>query len=983
MSLFFLLLCSLFVLRACAADAVVPSLSSAALSAYSGTAALNLPADTAIIKYLPYNALIAFTTAADVTQLGALDAIVFTVSGDAMSIAEDSCTINSVSVTAAKATDSNGVTYTLPLSGSNANTNAWNIFCSTKFLTSDVVIPVQALAGVNVVLTATFNTPLVTNTWSEITGASITASKVDGGDVQYNDGGVTFTFNFNLAGPDIQAPVDITFRTNLLNLFYVNDAATVTCGGKTVTVVRVDNEDVFTLIAKDDVISAEISCTGLSLAENAPIAIVAKIAASDLVVSAFDGFIGPHIAHVIVSVTATPSVADTKAYLGAAIDMKIDMVLPPNAATGDYMFLTLASSENGGEVFEYPEGGNLICQTIDAAPVPLTGSLTVDSGLQVLRLPFTPAVYQVDSVSKYTIVCTLKYARVFTTQPVARAFVASAVDAAPTHIFTDSVSFPRSYLPYFHAETAVTKNIVPIQAMAPLVNGAEAVFGNSVSVGFTIESVRASAWNSNTAVVIKFTQGFVQDFSTCYKKGEPTTTYPSTPDPVAKTIRVRIGVPVDATTLSVECSGARNPTVNEASKMAAEAVPPRTDITAQLLFDVLIDDHDLLAAPVGKYGLPVKISSVDLTMKSTQKLVVNQVSPVTFKLTIFNNKPLVLIPDGNTMTVRYTPASAVFPFTEVSSCTNAAGEDISVSIMNSLAKPALQLGVQKSLLTVMEDMAWIDINCLATIDSSFNIAHWAPWYGHVRVFGDEVATEDEFNEYTIFYANEMYTGVKVLPEWASVVIVPLTITGLTARLPDDAIASLLPLVSSNTIAVIDAAEKTAAGDDSLVSSTSCFISSNTVTPVTVDVNGKPVLLTYMYHLNVACGVSSQSVGSAVATTLIESKDTLEKDYDDAITPWVAATTALRLANPFASEYANMCLNGGQDVSFGESETDCGGSSCAPCDTGKTCTSDSDCVQNMCDSETSKCVGVEKGPENGAAQATLVMSMVLVLLAAFM
>ena len=980
--MFVALLCSLFVLQACAAVENLPILSSAALSAYSGTATLNLPADTTIIKYLPYNALIAFRADADVTQLGTLDALVFTVTGDAMSIAEDSCTINSVSVTAAKATGSDSVTYTLPLSGSNANTNAWNIFCSTTFLTPDVVIPVQVLAGVNVVVTGSFNTPPVTSTWSTITEASITASRVDGGDVQYNDGGVTFTFNFNLVVPDVYAPVDITFRTNLLNLFYANGVATVTCGGKTVNVANVDNEDVFTLVAKGGLISGDISCTGLPLAENAPSAIVAKIAASDLVVSAFDGFIGPHIAHVIANVTATPSVADTKAYLGTPIDIKIDVSLPPNAAAGDYLFFTLSHSDNGGDVFEYPEGGNFVCQPSDAAAVPLPGSIIVDRGIQVLRLPFTPAVYQVNSVSKYALVCTLKYARVFTTQPVSRAFVASAVDSTPTHIFADSVSFPRSYLPYFHANTAVTKEVLSGSSLAPALNRYEAVFGITVTIGFTIESVRASAWNSNTAVTIKVTQGHVYENTNCYKKFDFTKHYPATGDPVTNTVRVEIGVPEDATTLSLMC-GVANPAVGGAIDMAAEAIPPRTDITTQLKFDVFIDEHDLLAAPGGEYGTPVNIASAQFVMMSgAHKPVVAQASPVTFKLVLIHNRVLSLIPDGNPMTVRYTPTTNVFPFTEVSSCTSADGEDITASMMNSLTKPALQFSVDKSMITVQEHFAWLDINCMVTIDSSLDIAHWAPLDGYVRVFKDDVTTEDELDEYTVFYTTEV-VSTKILPQWAYMVTVPVTITGLTARLPDDAIASLLKIVSSKTIAAIDEAEKTAAGGNSLFSTTSCFIRSNTVTPVTVDVDGQPVVLTYMYHLNINCGVSSMSVGSAVAATLIDSKDTFEKEYESTITPWGAVATALRLSNPFASEYANVCLNGGQDVSFGESDVDCGGSSCAPCGTGKACTTDSDCVQNMCSPRFSTCMGVEKGSENGAAQATVVMSMVLVLLAAFM
>jgi hypothetical protein len=43
--------------------------------------------------------------------------------------------------------------------------------------------------------------------------------------------------------------------------------------------------------------------------------------------------------------------------------------------------------------------------------------------------------------------------------------------------------------------------------------------------------------------------------------------------------------------------------------------------------------------------------------------------------------------------------------------------------------------------------------------------------------------------------------------------------------------------------------------------------------------------------------------------------------------------------------AGHCLDGIKDAD--ETDTDCGGSTCAPCLTGKACIKNSDCVSNMC------------------------------------
>jgi len=146
---------------------------------FPGTATLTPPAGVTLVKYVTYTSSIALSTTATTSELaaiGTLQSIVFTVTGDAMSIAETGCTINTVSVTATKGTSGSDVTYTLPLSGSNANTNSWTIACPTSFVTAAVEIPVEVMtSGGKLAVKASFNTPTVTTTWSEITSASVTA----------------------------------------------------------------------------------------------------------------------------------------------------------------------------------------------------------------------------------------------------------------------------------------------------------------------------------------------------------------------------------------------------------------------------------------------------------------------------------------------------------------------------------------------------------------------------------------------------------------------------------------------------------------------------------------------------------------------------------------------------------------------------------------------------------------------------------------
>ena len=102
----------------------------------------------------------------------------------------------------------------------------------------------------------------------------------------------------------------------------------------------------------------------------------------------------------------------------------------------------------------------------------------------------------------------------------------------------------------------------------------------------------------------------------------------------------------------------------------------------------------------------------------------------------------------------------------------------------------------------------------------------------------------------------------------------------------------------------------------------------------------------IHFMPVAQGKSANRNPDRAADAELASHDTVsEKEYPHS--PGYCANGGL-----FIHDCVSKCDNGALDE--GETDVDCGGSTCSPCDNGKKCLANSDCASKVCNSETKTC-----------------------------
>ena len=654
------------------------------------------------------------------------------------------------------------------------------------------------------------------------------------------------------------------------------------------------------------------------------------------------------------TLTVTPQAAGMKAYMGTPISLNIHATFTTTVVNGDNLFLTFAKSAYDNDVV-FEDNASVACYPVSDEDALLAGSVSVSGDLQVVRVPVNTA-YATAVVGgyDYEIVCPLTYARVLATQPTASAFIAPTLEDTPRYSYPSSIPFPISYTPYHTADTAITRGVVPItDGLPPITEGAERIYGQPVKVVFTIDSPRAAAWTSTTAVRIQVTQGAVLNTAVCHKNGDTTKTYPVTTDPEAKTISVVIGVPTDATALSVVCSGARNPTLEET---IADAGANPSELSTNLLFDMFIAKIKLDADADATYPVPIHISPVDFTLSTTKVVVANAQNELTFTLNLPNSQALALIPDEKPAEIRFTAASGPFPFFDNPKCATTTGADIPATYNGISNVIGLHLIVPKDSFVKNGDAAGVTITCNLWVMPTIDINAAAPLRGHVRVFNQAALTA---LEQTVFFAADVNGPSEFLPDYAEVVQLNIKVEQQSNPLPDNAIASLKHVLSWKIKKIIDAVllEKGISPKPSAFHD--CLLTTNTITDTTA--MGSEVS-SYSNDMIFRCLMDYPDIAGAVVNPHI-SPEKFTNTLSQSIAPWSDATTSVSLLQYIAAYHSNVCKNRGLDVYMGMEETDidCGGIYCERCEGGKTCATDADCVQ-YCDSLTSKCATVERSSD---------------------
>ena len=200
---------------------------------------------------------------------------------------------------------------------------------------------------------------------------------------------------------------------------------------------------------------------------------------------------------------------------------------------------------------------------------------------------------------------------------------------------------------------------------------------------------------------------------------------------------------------------------------------------------------------------------------------------------------------------------------------------------------------------------------------------------------------------------------------STIVRVPINVDKLNLGLPDNALASLKAALTSH----LNRAATQAISTNNLFASleaADCTLLSNALTQTTYG-EGADAMSAYSQDIAFGCSIDSPR-NALVVTNALESKsDVLTADLFESIRGWGTSVATLSISPMSVSTYTNTCLNGEVDASNGETDVDCGGNTCAPCEAGKTCAADSDCVQT-CDTTTQTCRGVERDPDNSATRA---------------